>query len=183
MERRKLSEKIKEYYEKGQIDEKFIMEATSSTFGGRCWKATTRQDMYDHIDFFWETPKGYVIGIDAKGLKKRRQKDKEYDDSIHWVEIVNVQGFHGWLYGKAEYIAFRTKKDILYVKTEKLRKWIDEKVSGKYLVYRNPSECYVPYQRYQRQDVIVKVPTEDLRSICDFIIELDENEDKEEANN
>ena len=169
---RQLSDKIREYFEKGLEDEQFIMEATESTFGGKCYKATDKQDMYEHIDFFWETPKGETIGIDAKGIKKNKQKDKKKDDSIHWVEIQNVNGRLGWLYGKAKYIAFRTFTDIIYVKLSTLQKFVEDKIHGKTLVYQNPSECYIPYQRFGRKDMVIKVPTDDLRAIADFSIIL-----------
>ena len=169
---RDLSEKIREYYLKGLEDENFIMEATESTFGGRCYKADRKQDMFDHIDFFWETPKGEMIGIDAKGIKKNRQKDKEFDDTIHWIEIYNVRGNLGWLYGKAKYIAFRTLSDIIYVKLEDLQRFVSEKMKGKQIVTSNPKECYIPYQRYGRKDIIIKAKTDDLREIADFSIKL-----------
>lgn len=167
-----LNEKIKEFYKKGLIDENFIMEATEKTFGGKCFKATEKQDKFDHIDFFWNTPKGERIGIDAKGIKKQKQKDTKLDDSIHWVELKNVNGNLGWLYGKAKYIAFRTFTDILFVKLERLQHFIELKIKGKNLVFSNPKECYIPYQRYGRKDMIVKVLTDDLRLISDFSIIL-----------
>lgn len=167
-----------DFFERGTSDENFVMEATEHFFGGKCYrsedeKTRMRDDKYDHIDFWWDSPKKGTIGVDAKGLKKNKRTDKEYDDSIQWLELKGVSGYPGWLYGKAEYIAFRTNNGIIYAKREKLAKFAEEKVEGKELVYDTPSEFYVPYQRkkYGKKDVMIKVPTSDIMELADFLIE------------
>lgn len=87
---RKLDSIVKEFYEKGLEDENFVMEATEKTFGGRCYKASKNEDMYDHIDFFWDSPKKGRLSVDVKGMKKSKRSDKFYDDSVHWLELQNV---------------------------------------------------------------------------------------------
>lgn len=170
--KKQLNETIREMYFKGLIDETFVMEAVHSTIGGECKKSDAKQDIYDHIDFWWDSPKMGRIGIDVKGIKKANRSDKEYDDTINWLELLNVRGNPGWIYGKSTYIAFRTLTNILFVKTVKLQEYVNEKVKGKQLVRENPKEFYVPYQRKGRQDMIIKVPTSDLVEICDFTIEI-----------
>ena len=159
-------------YTAGLEDENFVMEAVQHTLGGECEKSTRYEDMFQHIDFWWDSPKKGRIGVDVKGVKKKNRKDKEVDDSIHWVEIQNVKGNKGWIYGDAEYIAFRTLTQIIFVKTKVLQKWSEEKVLNKQLVYNNPKSCYIPYQRWQRQDIVYKIPTEDLIKLSDFIIDI-----------
>lgn len=171
MVRKKLNETIEKMYKSGLIDETFVMEAVTHTLGGICEKSTKEEDMFQHIDFWWESPKKGRIGIDVKGIKKKHRKDKEVDDTIHWVEIQNVRGNKGWIYGDAMYIAFRTLTQIIFVKTSVLRQWSEEKVLGKELVHNNPKTFYTPYQRWQRQDIVYKIPTEDLIKISDFIID------------
>ena len=117
---RKLNKTVGEFYRRGLIDETFIMEAVSKTLGGSCEKSSSKEDIEDHIDFWWDSPKKGRIPMDAKGIKKNSRSDKSFDDSIHWLELQNVNGKPGWLYGKAEYIAFRTNTRIIFVKREKL---------------------------------------------------------------
>jgi hypothetical protein len=171
MVNRKLNETIKHMYNDGLIDETFVMEAVSHTLGGQCKKSTKEEDMFQHIDFWWESPKKGKIGIDVKGIKKQNRHDKEVDDTIHWIEMQNVRGNKGWLYGDAMYIAFKTLTQIIFVKTSVLREWSENKIAGKSLVYNNPKECYTPYQRWQRKDIVYKIPTKDLIEISDFIID------------
>lgn len=173
MVKRKLDETIQQMYQDGLIDETLVMEAVQHTLGGTCEKSTPTEDMKDHIDFWWDSPKMGRIGVDVKGIKKKSRQDKEVDDTIHWVELLNVQGNPGWIYGKSTYIAFRTKKNILFVKTAKLQDFANKAVVGKQIVNSNPKECYVPYQRYGRKDMIIKVPTTDLEALADFTIETE----------
>lgn len=170
----KLDETVKEFYKKGVLDENFVMEAVSKTLGGECQKATKNEDMYDHIDFWWDSPKKGRIGIDVKGLNKNKRSDKKYDDSIHWLELQNVKGCEGWLFGKAEYIAFRTLSNIIFVKREKLLNFALKVIKGKDVVYDTPSDFYVPYKRkkWGRDDLSLKVPTSDLNDMADFCIDL-----------
>ena len=170
---RKLNKTVAEFYRRGLIDETFIMEAVSKTLGGSCEKSSSKEDIEDHIDFWWDSPKKGRIPMDAKGIKKNSRSDKSFDGSIHWLELQNVNGKPGWLYGKAEYIAFRTNTRIIFVKREKLLSFALEAVSGKDVVYDTPKEFYVPYKRkkWGRDDLSIKVPTSDLLERADFCID------------
>lgn len=173
MIRKQLDETIQRMYNEGLIDENLVMEAVKYTLGGECEKSTPKEDMQDHVDFWWDSPKMGRIGIDVKGIKKKSRKDTEVDDTIHWIELLNVRGNLGWIYGKATYIAFRTKKNILFVKNSVLRDFANKMTVGKKVVNVNPKEFYVPYQRYGRKDMIIKVPTSDLEKLADFTIETE----------
>lgn len=170
---RKLNKTVAEFYRSGLVDETFIMEAVSKTLGGSCEKSSSKEDIEDHIDFWWDSPKKGRIPMDAKGIKKNSRSDKSFDDSIHWLELQNVNGKPGWLYGKAEYIAFRTNTRIIFVKREKLLSFALSVTEGKDVVYDNPKEFYVPYKRkkWGRDDLSIKVPTSDLLERADFCID------------
>ena len=108
-------------------------------------------------------------------MNKSKRSDKTFDDSIHWLELQNVQGKDGWLKGKAEYIAFRTLSKIIFVKREKLLSFALESIKDKEVVYDTPKECYVPYKRkkWGRDDLSLKVLNEDLENLADFSINYD----------
>ena len=173
MVKKELNETVKEFYKKGLIDESFVMDAVKHTLGGEVEKSSRFEDVRDHIDFWWDSPKKGRIGIDVKGIKKNSRNDKKPDDTIQWLELQGVTGYPGWLYGKAEYIAFRTFTKIIFVKREKLLSFALEKVKGKETVYDTPKECYVPYKRkkWGRDDLSLKALTSDLEEIADFCID------------
>ena len=171
--RKALSNIVKEFYKEGRKVEDLVMTLTESTFGGKCSKSTNDEDMFDHIDFWWDTPKGQKIGVDVKGVKKLSRKDDKPTDKIHWIEYKNVNGNDGWIYTKAKYIAFKKFKTILFVDSNKLREYA-EKVSKDTKVEYLPQDerqLYVLYQRPTRKDVIMIVPTSDLEEIASFAIE------------
>lgn len=160
-------------YLEGLEDENLVMEVTKRKFGGDVRKSTKNEDIREHIDFWWISKDGNEYGFDVKGVKKSKRTDRIADDKINWIELQNVQGKPGWVYGSAKYIAFLTNDSVLYVPRKKLALYIEEKIKGKPLSTVNPSMCYIPYQRFGRQDMIVKVPTSDLREIAKHEIKLE----------
>lgn len=170
---RKLNETVKKFYLNGRLDEDFVMNAVKHTLGGEVERSSKHEDVYEHIDFWWDSPRKGRIGIDVKGVNKGKRSDKTFDDSIHWLELQNVQGKDGWLKGKAEYIAFKTLNDIMFVKRDKLLEFALERIKGKEVVYDTPKECYVPYKRLKwgRDDLSLKALNSDLRELADFCID------------
>jgi hypothetical protein len=118
---------------------------------------TTEQDINEHWDVSIDGVK-----FDIKALKKVSRSDDEVNPEIHWVEIENVHGKPGWLYGMADYIAFETDISWLIVKRGTLSQLIDDKLQ---IVVTNQPEPYKMYRRWGRYDVLTIVPTEDLRNI------------------
>ena len=152
----------------GKSDEELVMGLLSSQMGGSVNRASKDEDYKDHIDFWWETHDGNKFGVDVKGLNRVCGVDKEYDDTIHWVRLVDKQGREDRYYVKADYIAFRTMKKVIFVKWKKLVEFVLEMVKGKEVVYKNPRKCYVPYNR--DRDIAVMVLNDDLEKLSDFIL-------------
>lgn len=172
---RKLNETVKKFYLNGRLDEDFVMNAVKHTLGGEVERSSKYEDVYEHIDFWWDSPRKGRIGIDVKGVNKGKRSDKTFDDSIHWLELQNVQGKDGWLKGKAEYIAFKTSTKIMFVKRDRLLSFALESIKGKEVVYDTPNECYVPYKRkkWGRDDLALKALNSDLEKLADFCIEYE----------
>jgi hypothetical protein len=172
---KKLSETVKQFYLSGRLDEDFVMDAVKHTLGGEVNRSSKYEDTEKHVDFWWDSPRKGRIGIDVKGLNKNKRGDKQYDDSIHWLELQNVKGKDGWLRGEAEYIAFRTNSNIIFVNREKLLDFALEAIKNKEVVHDTPRECYVPYKRskWGRDDLSLKALTSDLLKLADFTIEFD----------
>jgi hypothetical protein len=97
-------------------------------------------------------------------LRKANRSDTNYDDSIHWVEIQNVKGKEGWLYGRAHYIAFELNDKWIVCKRTDILKLINEKVLDKTI--KTSKELYTYYQRKGREDIIIKVLSKDLKLLA-----------------
>jgi len=137
--------------------------ASAMEIMGRITMATPIQDASEHWDFELSIP------IDVKAMKKTSRSDADPDDSIHWVEIINVDGNLGWLYGKAMYIAFETELFWIFVYREALVEFIKEMCKDK-IPTDSVLDFYKIYTRDGRKDKITKVKTIDLMSISDFLI-------------
>lgn len=166
-----ICQKYKQIFLEGKKDEAIVEEVTAKTFNCQTKNATRIEDMTMHVDF-WCIVNGKQYGVDVKGVRKNNRTDSYKDDTINWIEIQNVNGDKGWLYGRAVYIAFMTNTSILYVPTANLRDFIEKKIKGKELTYIRPNDFYIPYQRKGRKDIITKVPTSDLRLISKHEVNL-----------
>lgn len=138
-------------------------------------KASQDEDKKSHIDVFaWIKKVKY--SFDAKAPKKINSFDKEPSKSHTWVELQNIYGYKGWLYGKATHIAFEYEGWFLLVDRMKLVKLIDEKVDkteqptikkrGVAIEIKN----YKKFQREDRKDIMVLVPYKILKEITDYYL-------------
>lgn len=166
-------EEYRKLYGKTEIE---VMQITKDTFGGEVEKSSEWEDKVLHVDFWWDSPKKGRIGIDVKGIRKN--DDKEYDDTFQWLEFRNNPGLPGWLYGKEEYLAFKTFKQIVYIKREVLKEYAEKKLGDKKPVTSRPKEFFVPYTRshWGHNDLTMKVPMSD-------IIDLASEKDKDGNSN
>ena len=125
--------------------------------------STPEQDMEEHWDVESDGKR-----YDVKAMKKWRRDDPEPTDRMHYVELRNVHGELGWLYGEADYIVFETRSYWIVVKRRTLMPFIEgmtenSEQSLKPTVYRL-------YQRTGRKDLMTVVPTVDLLAISEATI-------------
>lgn len=137
---------------------------------GNVSEANSYQDMNEHWDVALED-----IKFDVKGLRKKNRHDEDFDENIHWIEMQNVHGNVGWLYGEADFIAFESIDYWIIVKRTSLIKLIDKKCTDKENFYTRP-ELYKFYRRSNREDMITLVKTIDLCKISDVILSKDISE-------
>ena len=138
-----------------------------SLAGARGYKikpSSTTDNKIKRVDFYLEK-NSQTKGVDVKSRKKICYYDKDYNDDWTWVEFKNGDGFKGWLYGEANYIAFE-KKDYFIVVDRISLKNLSES-----LIDRNKEfvkDCYnAKYRIYQRRDQeeISLIKTSDIKKI------------------
>jgi len=125
--------------------------------------ASSDEDIYQHWDVKID------IKIDVKAMKKINREDSEPNENIHYVEIKNVHGNKGWLYGDADYFAFEMKDYYVMVSKIKLQAMIADKCKDKIKCAK--PKLYQLYSREGRDDMITLVKTIDLIFISDKMIE------------
>jgi|ERR1035437_1605524 hypothetical protein len=117
-------------------------------------------DINEHWDF-----SSNGVKYDVKGLKKVKRDDAETNEFYHYIEIKNVNGDLGWLYGEAEFFLFETNKYWLVVDKKTLQDFIKNNITKTYV--GNPDEAlYCLYKRSGREDVITLITTIDLMVIA-----------------
>lgn len=126
--------------------------------------STTQEDINEHWDVMVDGFK-----YDVKAIKKINRADLEPNENYHYLEILNVNGKHGWVYGKADYIAFETKKYWVIVSLKELQNFIAKNVIKTY-VSKADESLYRLYRRYGRKDCITMIKTLDLMAIAEKIM-------------
>lgn len=162
---------IKPFLQTGKEKEGEFARDLCEELGGIALPATEKQDMFDHVDVLWKYDKKMKPAkIDVKGMKKDKRNDNKPNPDIHWIEFQNVNGNLGWLYGKADCIAFETLDEWIIIKRAHLAEVMQNAVKNNSIT-RNINEAYYRYyQREGRKDIITKVDTTLLRNNADKII-------------
>ena len=114
--------------------------------GMECIKATTDQQK-KHID--------YLCGrftFDVKSRKRKNRHDAQFCDNEMLLEISNVFGFNGWLYGEATHIAQETADSFLIFNRQDL-------------VYHYEANQHLYIKHSRHEDCFVWVPFDHLKTI------------------
>lgn len=126
-------------------------------------KSTESEDIYDHIDLFMAKP----MSVDVKSTKKIFT---EKDDNYHWVEILNVKGKLGWLYGKSDMIAFETIKYWIFVPRMNLVKFIEKNISKEFVTDKKDA-LHKLYRRKGRKDAVTLIKSMELMMLSESVWE------------
>jgi len=133
-------------------------------------RVATRKEQFNHIDYILKglhptSRKEIQVTVDVKSLKKKSRQSKNLNDKWVWLEMVNINGKRGWIYGKANFIAFERFNDFVVIKRDSLQAWVEASGRVRYdLPYvKNSWEAkYRVYSRPGRKDQITLVKMSDL---------------------
>jgi len=137
-----------------------------ATKRGYITEKSTRQDnMHKHIDYSLEG-KDKKVTVDIKARKRTSRRDSKFNDEWVWLEIKNVQGRKGWLYGEADFIVFETEESFVLAPRKSLITLVNSTVRFDLsFVERAYQAKYRIYQRAKRRDQITQVKMEDILKI------------------
>jgi len=139
--------------------------------------SNTQQDIHEHWDVAGILPQvERDLKFDVKGLKKLQRQQTEYQDDFAWIELKNVRGNKGWLYGKADYIVFERFQEWLLVHREKLIKFTEQKLKD--LNYNKGRKAYHIYNRVNRKDELTLIPFHDMEKLS-FIIRIPKEQEND----
>lgn len=123
--------------------------------------ATSHQDRIEHFDF--------IISKGGKSIKVEVKSKKGFSvlhngrrtNSFFLVEFVGVAGFAGWLYGKADLVAFQESNGFYLVPRKTLAEVAEAKCSEEF-VERRENMLYKTYGRRDRQDEVSAILINDI---------------------
>lgn len=143
-------DKDSECFIRGSKAEKTFVKMARAR-GCKVRKSTKHEDSALHFDF--EISKGEVVKkIEVKAIKKISRKDSACQDEWAWVEFKNIVGGNGWIYGKADYVAFEREKDFVMIDRKEMVKVCEEAVDFSKRVKKSSEAHYGIYNRSDRPD-------------------------------
>jgi len=135
-------------------EQKFLQSCKNKNF--TVTHSSKHEDIYEHWDF-----KVNSSTVDVKALKRINRSDSMFSTDYTWVELQNVRGNTGWLFGEADYIAFEQIDHFLIVKRRDLIDFCQNKIQDQF-VPKASEALYKKYQRNNRQDIISLISLKDL---------------------
>ena len=140
----------------------FIVLAVKS--GWKISASSKDENIDEHWDFLIEKDKE-SFKVEVKSKKRINRSDKDEQIALIWVELRNVKGDTGWLFGKADLIAFEKEKSFIFVKRLDLLALVNKKVNLVAKV-RDPKDAlYKIYTRVGRKDKLTLLPSNDIEEI------------------
>jgi hypothetical protein len=123
----------------------------------------------ENIDEHWD----YQIGkdgesfkVEVKSKKRVMRSDQTPQHDLTWIELHGVRPQDaGWLFGKADLIAFEKENSFLIVKKPDLLKIVNKKVNLVAKVKIPKDAVYKIYKREGRRDKLTLLPMSDLEEI------------------
>jgi len=123
-------------------------------------KSTFNENIRNHFDIVY-TKGDKTIKIDVKACKRLNRKDTNTNQDIIWIELRNVNGNKGWLYGEADYIVFERENEFVFVDRKELVKLVESLP----LEVGETKKEYVILTRKNRKDQIFYMPFSKLQEI------------------
>lgn len=179
-----LNKKIKYDYSVGrEVENRFIQLLLKYGYTDPT-KADWYEDTNEHWDIKVTNKYGKTVFIDVKGIKDEKNQ-------LNWIEFRNVKGKKGWLFGKADYIAFERNDCFMLIDRKILKKFalsfiINDTNKSKIVseIINDPigmltersanieDDLYKRYKRVNsnRDDVVMLVRNSDLQQLNPIIL-------------
>jgi hypothetical protein len=119
----------------------------------------------EHYDYIMRKD-GRSLNVEVKSLKRMGRKDSEVQDEQIWIELHGVRkDDQGWLYGKADLIAFELKNSFRIVRRTELLDLVEKLVDFNTRVKKSREALYKLYARSGRSDLLTMIKSGDLLKI------------------
>ena len=104
--------------------------------------------------------------VEVKSRKRMGRSDHDVQDEHVWIELHGVrEDDQGWLYGKADLIAFEMTSSFRVVRRAELLHLVEQLVDFKVKVRKSSDALYKLYSRPGRHDLLTMIKADDLLRI------------------
>jgi hypothetical protein len=153
----------KDSLELGNKAEDAFMEM-ATTRGWKISAASKEQNINEHWDFLIEK-EVQTYKVEVKSEKRIERDDHKSQTDFIWVELRNVRGEVGWLFGAADLIAFEKQTSFVFVKRLDLLGVVNQKVDLVAKVRSAKEALYKIYTRSGRKDKLTLLPASDIEPV------------------
>lgn len=137
----------------------FILMAVKQ--GWKISASSNEENIDEHWDYLIEKD-DQQFKVEVKSAKRIQRSDGNSQNEFTWVELRNVRGKVGWLFGKADLIAFEREKTFFFVKRLDLLAVVNQKVNLVAKVKSTKDALYKIYTREGRKDKLTLLPTSEI---------------------
>jgi hypothetical protein len=144
-----------------QAEKRFVQLCHNRKFPLR--PATKNENMVHHFDYVVQDANDRFAKIEVKAMKAAR-RGMQPSPHIIYVELKNIHGGPGWIYGKADYIAFEQPNGFLLVDRLQLLDLV-ERIQP---TCRKAAESGIRrtlYSRRDRDDLVLVLYMDDIRHL------------------
>jgi hypothetical protein len=133
--------------------------------GWRVEPAPEDSNKNEHFDYIMSKD-DRLLKVEVKSRKRMGRKDSNVQDENVWIELHGVRkNDQGWLYGKADLIAFELKNSFRIVRRTDLLDLVKKLVDFNTRVETSKETLYKLYSRLGRFDSLTMIKADDLLKI------------------
>ncbi len=158
-------ENFKKYYKYGNEAEKRFVKSLQ-VYGFKNKKSSDHDDINNHWDYLVNFP----FKVDVKSSKRLNKENIHPSDAYIVLEIKNVHGDKGSIYGDADFFAYELCNYFVLVCTKVLRLWIATSVDMEDNVGHVRNSYKKVYTRKGREDLMTILPLEAIKKMSSSII-------------
>jgi len=118
--------------------------------------SSSHENRIDHFDFLVAFSISQFVRVEVKSIKARRRGEMP-DPSIVFLEIQNIDGGKGWIYGQCDYVALEQPKGFILYRNQDLVQYA-ERFSKSFPFVSQSGLEFTLYGRRNRNDIVMIVP-------------------------
>lgn len=146
-----------------QAEKAFVKYCQDHNF--RLRPATKYENTVLHYDYVVELQRQQVyLRVEVKSIKSRR-RGLPPDPRVIFVELRDIHGNPGWLYGASDMVAFQQPDNFIFIKRQDLLRVV-EQIRPQCRVALQSGIHHTLYSRANRHDLLLVLDTDDIKNSC-----------------